>query len=131
VPVVGILLGGTVQFIESNVEWNTVIAMLATFWLASSILGLYSAMMFRGGLVLQLLGIAVVSRGAEASRPRVAARACIAWSPAALFGLGVATGIGVLQMLALSMLLVGVVWALARPERGLQDIIADTYLVVH
>ena len=111
------------------------------------VLGLLSALLFRGGLVLHWLGIAVVTEnGTEVSRLRALWRSVIAWSPCAAaivisptflslsgFFLGVRYHwfqvpdyvIGVL----LAVCLTGIIAAAINPERGLQDRLAETYLV--
>src|SRR5262249_7122679 len=101
------------------------------------VLGLLSGLLFRGGLVLRWLGIAVVTRsGAEVSRLRALWRSVIAWSPAAA-----AAVIAVLRIFSpssdflpfivvpLAGGFVGMVWAVVNPERGPQDRLAETYLV--
>ena len=96
---------------------------------------LIAALLFRGGLVLRLCGVAVVRRdGRRASRLRVFWRGLVAWSP--VLAVPVVAG-------ALTPVL-GIVWAAsllaalaaglaicsaALPERSLQDRLAGTWLV--
>ncbi len=104
--------------------------------------GTVFAFLFRGGALFRLFRIAVVRPdGREASRWRTLFRGVIAWSPFALwipyirltgyyladYGYMVAE----LMILGLGMFLlsVGLLWAVWRPERCLQDRIAGTYLV--
>jgi hypothetical protein len=101
---------------------------------------LVAAVLFRGGLVLRMLGLAVVKKdGARASRLRIFWRSVIAWSPALLsitlmepqlhvfgaFSGERAVAISLALILAVSL----VVWAALLPERGLQDRLAGTCLV--
>ena len=99
--------------------------------------GLLSALFFRGGLVLRLLGIAIVTSSGEAGRVRAFVRGVIAWSPAALAVIALLIrppGIGgvvwlVLAAAALVLLAVGAIYAMRNPSRGLQDRLAGTWLV--
>ena len=101
------------------------------------VLGLLSALLFRGGLVLRWLGIAVVTGdGTEVSRSRALWRSVIAWSPCAaviviapIFSfLSSSIYIPIIGVL-LAVSLIGIVAAAVDPERGLQDRLAGTYLV--
>jgi eukaryotic-like serine/threonine-protein kinase len=101
------------------------------------VLGLLSGLLFRGGLVLRLLGIAVVtSSGSEVSRLRALWRSVIAWSPCAavivitplLLLLSPSLIVPATGML-LAVSLFGIVAAAVTPARGLQDRLAGTYLV--
>jgi serine/threonine protein kinase len=99
--------------------------------------GLICALLFRGGLVLRILGVAVVTRaGSRASRLRVFWRALITWSPALLAILlsllfppvGTAWAVS-LGALGTTLWLAAVVLSALLPQRGLQDRIAGTWLV--
>jgi hypothetical protein len=58
------------------------IVLPAAVLLVTAVVAISMAFVVRGGLVMRLLGLAVVSSdGAEASRPRAAWRAAVAWSP--------------------------------------------------
>src|SRR4030095_8594160 len=103
---------------------------------AQGILGVVSALVFRGGLFLNLFGFAVVSAGgARASRVRAFLRGSVAWLPLITFiPLYFYSSLDnrlllMLPHLGLAVLLAGAVCAVATPERGLQDRIAGTYLV--
>ena len=100
--------------------------------------GLLSALLFRGGLLLRLLGIAVATPQGQATRGRAFWRAVIAWSPAALSAVAVAIGSPtptsspawlLLEASSLLMFLVGFAYAVRHPERGIQDRLAGTWLV--
>ena len=94
-----------------------------------------AALLFRGGLVLRGLGVAVARRdGTPASRGRVLWRGLVAWSlvllSPLLFALlmpltGAVWGGTVLALLIIA----PAIWSLALPERGLQDRLAGTCLV--
>jgi eukaryotic-like serine/threonine-protein kinase len=108
-------------------------------FVAIAVLGLASAVIFRGGLQFRLFGIAVVTRrGHDVSRLRALARAAVAWSPAAigLAGLVLSQERSLLDgpwiitsASSLALALVGVIYAARHPDRGLQDRIAGTTLV--
>jgi hypothetical protein len=111
------------------------------------------ALLFRGGLILRMLGLAVVNEdGTEASRLRVFWRNLIAWFPALLSGplvallvgpagglahglsVGTPTSVFIVSLTAASfcciMLTAMLVVCFALlPERGLQDQLAGTWLV--
>ena len=104
-----------------------------------SILGLFSALVFRGGVLLQLFRIAVVSKnGTRASRLRTFWRSCLAWSPWLLVmpipffterPESIFDPQCLVPLLLVTLFVVGAVRSVANPERGLQDRIAGTYLV--
>lgn len=90
----------------------------------------------RAGIGLWLWGITVMTlSGERASRARALRRSLIAWSPillAAVVVLG--TELGPSTDLAISIAasatwIAGTLYAIARPERGVQDQIAATWLV--
>jgi hypothetical protein len=96
---------------------------------------LVAALLFRGGLLLRVFGIAVVRRdGSRASRLRVLWRGLIAWSPVllapglmGLFSLvvGESWGAALWTLVALGL----TVWSITMPGRSLQDRLAGTCLV--
>jgi uncharacterized RDD family membrane protein YckC len=92
-----------------------------------------AAILFRGGVLMRVLGIAVVRRdGTDASRWRLLWRACVAWSPIALL-LKVSLDDagyekGSTLIVALPILCV-VIWSAATRGRTLQDRLAGTWLV--
>ncbi len=100
---------------------------------AMAVLSLVCALVFRRGPLFGILGIAVVTKGgAEASRLRMLGRGVIAWSPALLCGVMVKhlppAGGGISSFMAF-LLAALVIASLARRERGLQDLLAGTWLV--
>jgi uncharacterized RDD family membrane protein YckC len=96
---------------------------------------LLCAIAFRGGALLRLLGIAVVTRtGADASRLRVLWRAIVAWAPCVIGGIGVAFLMPIVPMpaaigIVVTIVVALVIWSAALPERSLQDRLAGTWLV--
>ncbi len=96
---------------------------------------LLAALLFRGGLVLRALRLAVVRRdGAQASRLRVLWRCMVAWAPLLLAPLPMLLlrpALGVVWAVVLPVLLLGglVTWSILLPDRSLQDRIAGTCLV--
>jgi hypothetical protein len=114
---------------------------LAFFMLPFAVLGLLSAALSRGGILLRLAGIGVVtSAGAEVTRARAFARAVVSWIlflpfGVAAFRLVAATVRGSPSepspwvLAPLLLWLAGVGWAAYDPQRGLQDHLAGTYLV--
>jgi hypothetical protein len=101
------------------------------------------APLVRGGLLLRLTGIAVQTmRGDPAGRLRCFGRALIAWSPCLIFAVillgprlfGVSIPLGEAGRVAVALALsaaaaAGAAYAVARPERGLADRLAGTFLV--
>jgi hypothetical protein len=100
----------------------------------------------RGGLWLRLVGVAVVREdGAEASRRRAVWRSLVSWSPIWFLIAGLAvlrvdvrsweaivdalTAHWAVALLAIALRGAGAVWVVIRPERGLQDRLAGTWLV--
>ncbi len=96
---------------------------------------LLAALLFRGGLLLRVFGVAVVRRdGMRASRLRMLWRGLVAWTPALLtplLGAGLAPVLGETSAILLPIaLLAGLaLWSLTLPGRSLQDRIAGTDLV--
>jgi len=110
--------------------------------LVSAIAAVRSALLFRGGLLLRSLGLAVVSlRGSEISRSRAAWRAAVAWSPILLLWLYVGVwsaagreiidtfSDGVVIAVAAVTAAAGCAWAILHPGRGLPDRLTGTDLV--
>jgi hypothetical protein len=108
--------------------------LLLIAWAAFAAVGFLLALVVRGGLMLRLLGIAAVDRtGREVRRSRSALRALAAWfaivaAMIARASVGPQYGSWVAAPLVL-LFLGGAVYAIVRPERGLQDRLAGTWLV--
>ena len=96
---------------------------------------LVAALLFRGGLVLRALGVAVVRHdGAPAGRLRLIWRGGLAWSPTFVIfvvALGLLRPLGPLWATVPPLLLLAglTVWSLLLPERGWPDRLAGTWLV--
>ncbi len=122
-------------FIKALVELSTW-TLLAT----SALPSLLAALLFRGGLVLRLVGLDIVKwNGDKASRLRILWRSLIAWGPALLLPTLMARLVPLFGALpgarAMGMTLVLIVtvslwlWAALLLERGLHDRLAGTCLV--
>ena len=94
------------------------------------------ALLFRGGLLMYVFGIAVVTKdGSRASRLRTFWRSLVTWSPCVLLPMllvlltmgGLAIAWSVYLVLALSIALVA--WSVSMPVRGIPDRLAGTYPV--
>jgi hypothetical protein len=93
-----------------------------------------AALLFRGGVVLLIAGVAYVRRdGQRASRLRLLWRAMVAWSPALLLFImavaAIAKNLTWQPWLALGLLGLLVALSVALPRRGLQDRFAGTWPV--
>ena len=128
-----VLRGASDARLDFAPVWQRVALGLFVGWLPA-LIPLLSAAVFRGGLGLRGFGIAVATgAGVEASRLRALGRALLAWAPMAI-SLGVvrATAGRVetwVTAFSLGLFVVGAIWAVLHPTRGLQDRIAGTYLV--
>jgi eukaryotic-like serine/threonine-protein kinase len=117
------------------------VVLLAALALALAIgAGLASTLIAPGGLVLRLLGLAVVTAdGVEVTRARAAARWLVATAPATVW---IATlGTSAVQRatasattapgaaITLALLATGGIWTIVRPQRGPHDWLAGTWIV--
>jgi hypothetical protein len=115
------------------------VGLVAPFMTALAIICLLSAagaFATRGGVSLRLWGVAVTDRtGRDVSRPQALGRALLAGAPLlAAAGVLHATSLSAAQdafvaAVALSLWIAGLIYALAVPERGIQDSVAGTWLV--
>ena len=119
------------------------LSVMGVYLFSTAILSLFCAIAFRGGLVMRILGIAVVTnKGTDASRLRMLWRSLIAWSPILLLPVvnmfdaplmqmagdqDMIRIIGLITMVVLSLAL-GLA-AIATRGRGLHDRLARTWLV--
>jgi hypothetical protein len=149
---VGSLLERQSRSFQSMNPWAIAGFIGAVQFVITAVVGLLSAWLFRGGLLLRAFGIAVVTRNGEhVSRLRALCRGFAAWGlvivafcsalllvfirssrPVTVVPPQQVSVLLPLTVLAIGMLaifLAGAVWAVVRPERGLQDRIAGTYLV--
>jgi hypothetical protein len=133
-PIVGSLL----QPSRPAVPAAFYIAMLVYDGLVKAALVALVSAIVGGGVLLRLLGFAIVTRSGRASPLRLGVRAAIAWAailvPAIPFALSsdwyttIATHVGVVYV-ALVVQLAGTAVAIWRPARGLQDRLAGTWIV--
>ena len=120
---------------ERKIEERMPYALFAGTLGFTAAFSLLCALAFRGGLLLRLLGIGVVTRtGADATRLRMLWRAFIAWSPLLLAAfvvaiLGYAMPLPAAIASAALVVIVPVIISAVLRERSLQDRLADTWLV--
>jgi uncharacterized RDD family membrane protein YckC len=112
-----------------NAATNT-LSSIASFSIPGIIFGFF----LRGGVLLYLFGITIqTAEGDRASRWRCLLRAVATWSSLLVLFLVMATGhksIGnKLLFVLVPLAVVGAIYSVIRPERGIQDRIAGTYLV--
>jgi hypothetical protein len=106
------------------------------------ICSLVSAVLLPGGVGARLLGLAVVTRdGAEIGRARSLARSAAAWLPVIVWLSWLATSPRIQGFVpthaaqlwpagvALGMVLLGAVWVVVRPTRGIHDWLTGTWVV--
>jgi uncharacterized RDD family membrane protein YckC len=133
-------LGNPVSIRSQAVKIATVLP--AVVLLLSAVAAVLSALLFRGGLLLRSLGLAVVSlRGREISRARAASRALVAWSPILLLWIYVgarsAAGRDLLDAFsnwwvpaaAAALAAAGCAWAIRNPAQGAAERLTGTTLV--
>ena len=130
---------------EAQVVWGFVgraLPVVLVGWLpVAAVVGLLAAGVFRGGLLLRLLGITLVTnQGEKAGRGRALGRAAVAWSPALIaFWTGYYTYFpsvvdrepvlaGVFWV-AVVVFVLGALYAILDAQRGVQDRVAGTCLV--
>jgi hypothetical protein len=129
----------TIRRVRPNL---TVIALLsgAFLFMETALIGIGSAWLFRGGLLLRIFGIEVVTKhGEPVSRLRALWRGLLAWGLVIIASIlfvpafrpaGVPENVDIAIAVFMATLFVaGAAWAAVYPERGLQDRIAGTYLV--
>ena len=117
-------------------------AVTSTATLLVLLFSLAGSIVVPGGMMLRLLGLAVVTRdGREITRLRSLARAVIAWSPAIVwltylaFAPKVSGFVPAPQfpvewtVITLALLAAGAAWAIVRPERGAADAATGTWVV--
>ena len=133
-------LGNPVSIRSQAVRIATVLP--AIVLLVSAIVAVLSALLFRGGLLLRSLAVAVVSpRGSDVSRFRAASRSVVAWSPVLLLWLYVwawsAAGGEMFDAFsnwwvpaaAAAAAVVGSAWAILHPSSGAAERLTGTCLV--
>jgi hypothetical protein len=111
--------------------WPFMVLLMSVFF---GFIGCVFAVAARGGLLLRMLGIAVVDRSSrEAARWRCGLRALVAWLPIfAPFLIRMSVGYPVrlwMVVLSVTVFLAGAAYAIANPVRSVQDRIVGTRLV--
>ena len=140
--ILGEAFGGAGRNVVTAIVGQALPVAIVGWLLVAPLIALVSAVVCRGGLLLRMLGIALVTRqGEEAGRGRVFLRAAIAWLPA--IGAAVAGFYAFVQPIfddqnasllglfwvAGAVFVSGALYALVDTQRGIQDRIAGTYLV--
>jgi hypothetical protein len=110
--------------------------------LVCAVLALVSSLLVRGGVLMRLLGLAVVNRsGRLVSRSLSLYRAIVAWSPTlvmwAWFGISMALGRSFehtfsavwLVALTFAVSVAGAAWTIAHPAQSWQDRATQTWVV--
>jgi hypothetical protein len=113
-----------------------VITAVGFYLVLTAVPSVICALLFRGGLLMYIFGIAVVTKnGSRASRLRTFWRSLVAWSPCVLLPLlfwSLIEG-GIAQTwsmyLSMAVLIAIVAWSVSMPVRGIPDRIAGTYPV--
>jgi hypothetical protein len=128
------------QVVREMNPWTAALRGVPFMFALTAIVAVLSACLFRGGLFLRALNIVVVTKNGEpVSRLRALWRGLGAWgifivvllipSFAASYPGSPDAGLVVAAVAECAFGLAGAAWAIACPERGLQDRIAGTYLV--
>jgi uncharacterized RDD family membrane protein YckC len=129
-PIAAVALAVGSAVLRGSFRADAIVApFFAALWVMA-FFGVFSAALFRGGLVFQLLNVAVADRGGRvASGPLQLVRAIVAWSPCIFFLIAISYNSVTLGALAMLVLVGGATMAGLRPERGLQDQLVGTWLV--
>ena len=131
--VVSVVLMVRVLTLGAMREWGSASGVMPPADLALALvasLSILTAVVWRGGFWLRMLGIAVVTvNGTPISGPQAGVRALVAWSWVPVQVIGHAQGAGLLVLVAVVAKVAGLVTAAERPERGLHDQLVGTYLV--
>jgi hypothetical protein len=130
VPACFLIAGIVSSGIRGRFSGAAIVAPLTVSFIFLTTFGIWSAALFRGGLVVQALGMALVTdAGHEVSRQRAFVRAVVAWSPWLLFIVAVLMGSAWLGAAALICMIAGSALAALNPAQGVQDRIVRTWLV--
>jgi uncharacterized RDD family membrane protein YckC len=128
------------QIRQSLGVWTVGRFMFGVTFLMTALMGIATAWLFRGGLLLRAFGMEVVTNDGEpVSRGRALWRGLLAWGLVIIAPIlfvpafrpagipeNVAIAVGVVMA---TLFVAGAAWAVVYPNRGLQDRIAGTYLV--
>jgi hypothetical protein len=129
-PTCALIAGLASAMIYGAFTTARIIAPLVFSLIITSNMAVWSAAVFRGGLMLRAFDIAVVTgAGQEASRQRALVRAIVAWSPCLFFLFAILFGWTLVGTAALVFMAAGAVMAYLTPERGLHDRVVRTRLV--
>ncbi|HEX6738885.1 MAG TPA: RDD family protein, partial [Vicinamibacteria bacterium] len=103
---------------------------LLTTWMGIGFAAFAVSPFFGSGLLLYLSGITLQRQdGRPAEGYRRALRAAIAWGPLLLYLTRLRQPLGTIDLVLLGLAAAGALYALARPQRGLPDLLAGTRLV--
>lgn len=123
-----------------TLDWTfRLLNLLSIVLAATGVVSFVLALVLRGPAGLRLLGYAIATEiGDRVSRTRIGLRSVVAWLPVLVAGVAVLTlrqGDGMAEVSVagpcLLIFLVGVAWAIWRPERALHDRIVRTRVVPH
>ena len=140
--VLGEAFGGAERNVVTAIIGQALPVAIVGWLFVAPLIALGSAVVCRGGLLLRMLGLALVThQGQEASRGRVFLRAAIAWLPAMLAAVAgfyafvqpldnqeEAWLLGLFWVTG-AVFVSGALYAIVDAQRGVQDRIAGTYLV--
>jgi uncharacterized RDD family membrane protein YckC len=106
------------------------LSVMGFFVLMVAVPAIWCAAMFRGGLVLRLLGITIATRrGAAVSRPYALLRAVAAWFAPLALVVGILYRLDWLVVVAFLVVAASIIAAVLTPDRGLHDRLLGTRLV--
>jgi uncharacterized RDD family membrane protein YckC len=129
-PIAAIVAAIGSAIVDRTLTSDRIIAPIGASLFLMAGIGMWSAALFRGGLVLHAMGIAIaLPNGEEASRQRAMIRGMLAWAPCILVQVAIGLGsvwIGVATMIVWAAAAVVMAWTV---ERGVQDWAMGTYLV--
>jgi hypothetical protein len=129
-PIAAVALAVGSAVLRGSFRGDAIVAPFSAALWVMAFFGVFSAALFRGGLMFQLLNVAVADRrGRIASGPLLLVRAIVAWSPCVLFLIAISYNSMALGALAVVVLVGGATIAGLRPGRGLQDQLVGTWLV--
>lgn len=129
-PIAALILALQETVARAAFNLSALLAPLAGILFILTIASMFTVAFFRGGLMFELLGVAIATReGPEASPRQVFRRAVVAWLPSLIFVAGVVFQIPWLAAAALVVTVLGLVSAALTPDRGLHDRLLGTRLV--
>jgi hypothetical protein len=116
---------------------SNLLSLLSIVLAATGFISIVLAVILRGPAGLRLLGYTIAAEiGDRVTRARIGFRGLVVWSPVFIAGFGAIAlrqdaGMGevIVAGTGLAIFLAGVAWTIWRPERGLHDRIARTWVV--